>query len=94
MYTRGMTVQELNLTKSIITDEIKAFVDVRYVSATEAAWRLFEFRRHQQSHTIIRLPVHLTGRRNIYFQSGEEEQAAAKATEMDTQLTAWLKLNQ
>ena len=75
-------------------DEIKVFVDVRYVSATEAAWRLFEFRRHQQSHTIIRLPVHLPGRRNIYFQSGEEEQAAAKATEMDTQLTAWLKLNQ
>ena len=29
-------------------DEIKTFVDARYVIATQAAWRLLKFRMHQQ----------------------------------------------
>ena len=38
-------------------DEIRTFVDARYVSAPEAAWRLFEFPMHHQSHTIVCLAV-------------------------------------
>ena len=91
---KGHDCARTEFSKVYNDDEINTFVDARYVSATEAAWRLFEFRMHQQSHTIIRLPVHLPGRQNIYFQAGEEERAAVKATEMDTQLTAWFKFNQ
>ncbi|KFM66202.1 hypothetical protein X975_22709, partial [Stegodyphus mimosarum] len=40
-------------------DEIKCFLNARYVSAPEAVWRLFEKRMHSKSHAIIRLPVHL-----------------------------------
>ena len=40
-------------------DEVTTFFDARYVSAPEAFWRLSEYEMHQQSHTIIRLPVHL-----------------------------------
>uniref|UniRef100_UPI00358EA589 uncharacterized protein n=1 Tax=Myxine glutinosa TaxID=7769 RepID=UPI00358EA589 len=38
-------------------DEIKTYLDCRYVSAPEAAWRLMEFEMHKQSHSITRLAV-------------------------------------
>ncbi|CAF4798859.1 unnamed protein product, partial [Rotaria sp. Silwood2] len=48
-------------------DEIKAHLDARYVSAPEAAWRLFEFPLHDKSHAIIRLAVHLPSQEPVYF---------------------------
>ena len=75
-------------------DEIKNFVDARYVSAPEAMWRLLENKMHGISHHIIRLPVHLEQQQMIYFREGEERNALERAKEADTQLTAWFKLNQ
>ena len=40
-------------------DEIKNFIDSRYVTGIEASWRLFSFEMNEMSHSIIRLPVHL-----------------------------------
>ena len=40
-------------------DECKEYIDARYVSASEAFWRLFSFKMHSQSHRVIRLPCHL-----------------------------------
>ncbi|UYV73958.1 hypothetical protein LAZ67_11001589 [Cordylochernes scorpioides] len=40
-------------------DEIKSFLDARYVSAPEEMWRMFEYRLHAHPHTICRLAVHL-----------------------------------
>jgi hypothetical protein len=73
-------------------DELKQFVDARYVSAPEAAWRLFENKMHDRSHGIIRLAVHLQDRQSVTFQPGEEEAAVDRASE--TTLTAWFKLNE
>jgi hypothetical protein len=39
-------------------DEIRDYLDARYVGPAESAWRLFEFPMHGKSHTIERLPVH------------------------------------
>ncbi|CAF5003071.1 unnamed protein product, partial [Rotaria sp. Silwood1] len=74
-------------------DEIKAHLDARYVSAPEAAWRLFEFPLHDKSHTIIRLAVHLPNQQPVYFAEGNERQAVERAATKDTTLTAWFKLN-
>ncbi|CAF5002532.1 unnamed protein product [Rotaria sp. Silwood1] len=74
-------------------DEIKAHLDARYVSAPEAAWRLFEFPLHDKSHAIIRLAVHLPNQQPIYFAEGKERQALERAASKDTTLTAWFKLN-
>ncbi|CAF4711473.1 unnamed protein product, partial [Rotaria sp. Silwood2] len=54
-------------------DEMKAHLDARYVSAPEAAWRLFEFLLHDKSHAIIRLAVHLPNQQPVYFAEGNEE---------------------
>ena len=66
----------------------------RYVSAPEAFWRLSEYNMHEQSHTVIRLPVHLLDQQPVYFQEGNEKEALERSTHGDTQLTAWFKLNQ
>ena len=53
-------------------DEIKTYLDARYVSAPEAVWRIFEYRMHEQSHAIKRLPVHLEHCQYVFFQNGQE----------------------
>jgi len=75
-------------------DEIKTFMDSRYVSAPEAIWRLFEFHMHEQSHTIVRLPVHLPDSQTVYFNENDVNDAVKRAAIKDTKLTAWFKLNQ
>ena len=74
-------------------DEIASFLEARYVSAPEAFWRLSEFPMHRQSHSVIRLPVHLYLEQNVYFKPGEEEAALTEGADQNTMLTAWFKLN-
>lgn len=40
-------------------DEVTAFLNTRYVSSCEAAYRIFSYPMHEQSHSVFRLPVHL-----------------------------------
>ena len=75
-------------------DEITSFMDSRYVSAPEAALRLFGLHMHKQSHAIIRLQVHVPGEQSVVFITDNVEAAAQKAASRDTTLTAWFKLNQ
>lgn len=50
-------------------DEIKSFLDGRYVSNIEACWKIFDFKMHGRSHTVVNLDVHLENRQFIYFKS-------------------------
>ena len=83
----NLVIQE----NALIHDEIKTFMDSRYVSAPEAAWRLFGFNMHENSHIIIRLPVHLSNEQHVYFNEHNILQRMQQAAEKDTQLTAWFK---
>ncbi|UYV80906.1 hypothetical protein LAZ67_19002143 [Cordylochernes scorpioides] len=74
-------------------DEIKSFLDARYVSAPEAMWRMFEYRLHAHSHTICRLAFNLPNFQSVYFVEGSEEQALENASRRCTTLTAWFQLN-
>ena len=53
-------------------NEIKKFVNARYVSPPEGIWRLFNFGLQKRSHTVERLPVHLEGQQNVYFRKGQD----------------------
>ncbi|UYV79082.1 hypothetical protein LAZ67_17001066 [Cordylochernes scorpioides] len=75
-------------------DEMKSHMDSRYVSAPEAGWRLFSFPMHQQSHSIMRLQVHLPRQQSICFNEDNIEEVVQQAGNNDTTLTAWFKLNQ
>ncbi len=67
-------------------NETTDFIDCRYVSAPEAMWRLLEFKMHDWSHTVIRLPVHLPNEQIIRFGAGHEEEALLAASTGSTLL--------
>lgn len=74
-------------------NEVKTFLNTRYVSAPEAVWRLFSFSMHSRSHVIYRLAVHLEGMQNVIFRDGEVVQAAENAVNRLTTLTGYFALN-
>lgn len=74
-------------------DEVSTYVDCRYVSAPEAYWRLSEYQLHRQSHTIIRLALHLPQNQPVYFAPGNHEAAAEASALRNTTLTAFFEAN-
>ena len=84
-------LDEVTYSKALEWDEIKAHLDARYVSASEAVSRFFEFPLRDKSHSIIRLAVHLPNMQPVYFSEGNELDALDRAATKDTTLTAWFK---
>ena len=85
---------EVTESATVDHDEIKNFLDARYVSAPEACWRLFKFPMHRQSHSIVRLALHLPDHQAVYFTPGNAADAADAAAQKETTLTAYFKYNQ
>ena len=74
-------------------DEILSFMNARYVGPTEAAYRIYAYSMHEQSHTVIRLPVHLPECQQVYFTNDNAAEALLKAELKNTELMGWFKLN-
>uniref|UniRef100_A0A8C5M2A9 ATP-dependent DNA helicase n=1 Tax=Leptobrachium leishanense TaxID=445787 RepID=A0A8C5M2A9_9ANUR len=68
-------------------------MDSRYVTAPEAAWRLLGFKMHHQTHTIVRLQIHLPDEQSVYFTEDNIRNAIERTESRDTTLTAWFTLN-
>ena len=76
-------------------DEIKQFIDARYIGPVEGCWRIMEFPMHLELPSVYRLPVHLEGQHMVYFNADDTpEDVLDRASSQKTQLTAWLKANQ
>ena len=52
-------------------DAIAKYLNARYVSASEACWRLFNFGLQERSHKVERLPVHLQDKQTVFFQDNK-----------------------
>ncbi|XP_074324093.1 uncharacterized protein LOC141661011 [Apium graveolens] len=75
-------------------DEIKNFLDGRYICASEAAWRLLGFDIHHRFPTVERLPVHLEGENSVSFKQHENLQdVAEKAKKRFSKLEGWFQAN-
>ena len=74
-----------------IDNEITRFVDARYVSASEACWRIFHFVVHDPSPSIQRLNVHLPGQQQIIYKEGSAQTALQRSKH--TTLIAWFEIN-
>ncbi|XP_070048226.1 uncharacterized protein [Nicotiana tomentosiformis] len=66
-------------------DEIKKYLDCRYISATEACWRIFKFDIHYRKSAVERLPFHLEGQNIIIFE--EEKRAESVISRPDIEKT-------
>lgn len=76
-------------------DEIKRYYDCRYLSPSEAAWRIYAFDIHQKFSAVIRLGVHLENQQSINFKENQNLQRVVDYHEMaPTMFLAWFRANQ
>ncbi|CAA7062163.1 unnamed protein product [Microthlaspi erraticum] len=76
-------------------NEIKDFFDCRYVSASEAVWRILKFPMHWRSTPVEKLAFHLEGKQLLYFKADDDVQniLSRKSAEI-SQMIAWFRLNE
>jgi PIF1-like helicase len=75
-------------------DEIKEYLDARYIGLVESCWHINEFAMHLESPHVYCLPVHLEDQQTVYFNADDNiyevlERRASKTT----RLTAWFEAN-
>ncbi|XP_071943821.1 uncharacterized protein [Antedon mediterranea] len=75
-------------------DEIESFANARYISASEAIWRLYEFPLTRRHPAVKKLPIHLEHDQMGYFNPDDSNglQNAINKSEK-TMLTAFFDLN-
>ncbi|XP_010469634.1 PREDICTED: uncharacterized protein LOC104749655 [Camelina sativa] len=90
----GDTSSSINLEENK-KDEVKTCFDCRYVSASEADWRLFKFPIQYRSIPVMKLPFHPPGKQPVYYKRKENiEDVLERRANVDSMFMAYLKLNQ
>ncbi|WOH01414.1 hypothetical protein DCAR_0520798 [Daucus carota subsp. sativus] len=81
--------------KSKVFDEVKHYLDGRYVCASEAAWRIFGFDIHSRWPSVDRLPIHLPESKYVSFKTGDSLQTVCNRADAKlSKLEAWFVANQ
>ena len=73
-------------------DEVKLYQMGRYVSTSEAIWRILGFDIHERYPTVTHLSVHLENGQRVFFQEGNAQERAQ--TPPATTLTSFFSLCQ
>ncbi len=77
-------------------DEIRNYLDARYIGASEAVYCIFKFDLSDKYPAVERLLVQLPHEQLIYYDPTDEKAAREKVSgfsERETTLTAWFKAN-
>jgi hypothetical protein len=77
-------------------DEIKQYLDSRYVSSCEAMWRLYFFEMHDHEPSVLCLGVHLPEHQSVIINPNRDinaQQALQRHQNRDTTLTGWFTAN-
>ena len=75
-------------------DEITEYIDGRYVSPPEGAWRIFHFDMHDQLPNVVRLQIHLPGQHMVTFNPNDDAATILeRASAEKTSLTAFFEAN-
>lgn len=64
------------------TAEIQEYIHARYLSASEAAWRIFGFHVDLREFSVSALPVHLPGEDSLLFSSENAERVLTTTVSM------------
>ena len=91
--TLSSYIEPVNILLVMLSIFLLWYVNSRYVSPPEAVWRLFSYNLQGKSHVVFRLPVHLEGRQNVYFEPGQEEERLQNQAVRHTKLTQFFELN-
>ncbi|KAF1887915.1 hypothetical protein Lal_00023923 [Lupinus albus] len=75
-------------------DEVKQYLDCRYISPFEASWRIFGFPIHGRQPAVERLYFHLPGEHPVYFNDNDEiDNILSRPTVSETMFTSWMESN-
>ena len=75
-------------------NEIKEYLDCRYVSAIESCWRIFEFSLQHQYPSVQKLQYHLPGEQLVIFSDRDDLfDVANEPDAQKTMLTMWFEAN-
>ncbi|XP_038678376.1 uncharacterized protein LOC119979819 [Tripterygium wilfordii] len=79
---------------SEVVDEIKIYIDYRYLCAYESAWRIFEFEIHCKYPVVQNLTIHLPQMNNIVFRGDMNITEVLHQPGLEkTMLTEWMFTN-
>ena len=62
---------QLTSSKANPIDEIKMYLNAKYVSSSESIWRIFHYKMYGHISNVQRLTIHLPNQQSIIFQNGE-----------------------
>jgi len=83
-----------NLNQEVEIDEIKQYLDCRYVSPSEASWRMFSFPIHGRRPAVERMFFHLIGENPVVFTDNQRmEHVLEKPSVTESMFTSWFKAN-
>lgn len=75
-------------------DEIKTYLDCRYVSPIEASWRIFQFDIHFRDPSVERLSFHLPDEQPITFKDNDYLDNVLRIPSIEkTMFTEWMRAN-
>ncbi|XP_058732927.1 uncharacterized protein LOC131604509 [Vicia villosa] len=75
-------------------DEIKQYLDCRYISPCEACWRIYSFHIHGRRPAVERMFYHLVGEKAVYYTDHDRmENVLENASVTDSMFTGWLSAN-
>ncbi|KAF7826981.1 uncharacterized protein G2W53_018145 [Senna tora] len=92
--TVALCSSESNYSNQDNVDEIKMYYDCRYISAYEAAWRIFGFDINFREPSVERLPFHLPDQQGVVFGDHDSiDSVVFNATVKQTKFLAWFEAN-
>lgn len=74
-------------------NELDRYVQGRTVAASEAAWRIYDFRLHFNEPAVIRLQLHTENNQMVTFQEDADAMLVADGPPPKTTLTEYFELN-
>ena len=88
---KGPDMASVGIDISDRQDEIKRFVNSRFITASECMWRFFSFDVHGRDPSIQHLAVHELNQQSVTFNENDVVQALKNAQK--TTLIGWFQLN-
>lgn len=77
-----------------IINEVKTYLDCRYVSASEACWRIYKFGIHYRDPVAERLSFHLQDEQSVTFTDTDNLESVLKRIDIaHTKFTQWMEAN-
>ncbi|CAN6868674.1 unnamed protein product [Brassica oleracea] len=75
-------------------NEVDNFMECRYLSACESAWRLFSFHIHHNQPSVMKLNIHLPGKQRLMYEETANLANVLRRPNIErTMFTAWFVAN-